>query len=88
VERFLDDDIGYLRWLAGHPGLFVLNTYRTPTPAYLVLHSAGCHTITGSPARGARWTADYLKVCGNRTELEQYARSEFGGEPTPCRVCL
>ena len=64
VRLFVDDDAGYLAWLAGHPDGLVLNTYRTPSSSYLRLHQAGCRTITGTPARGTRWTADYAK--GNR----------------------
>ena len=88
VECFLDDDAGYLRWLAEHPGLFVLNAYRTPTPVYLILHRAGCRSITELPAGGRHWTTDYRKVCGSRTELEQYAREKVGGHPKSCGHCL
>ncbi len=42
MERFVDDDPGYLDWLARHPDGFVVNTGRTPTAAYLMLHRAGC----------------------------------------------
>ncbi len=52
MRRFEDDDDGYLHWLGTHPDLHVLNTARNPTPAYLVLHRATCHTISGTPARG------------------------------------
>lgn len=37
---FLDDGAGYLDWLTTHPDGFVLNTYRNPTPGYLMLHHA------------------------------------------------
>ncbi|MFI9811719.1 hypothetical protein [Saccharothrix variisporea] len=87
MERFQDDDAGYERWLAGHSDLYVLNTTRTPTPTYLKLHRATCHTIAGVPARGVRWTGEYIKLCGTRAELEHFARTQVGGEVSPCGNC-
>jgi hypothetical protein len=88
VEHFVDDDSGYSDWLARHPDDFVINTGRTPTAAYLVMHRAGCGTISGRPASGATFTAgEYAKVCGRRDELEAFAR-ELGGHPQPCGLCL
>jgi hypothetical protein len=49
VRHFVDDDSGYLRWLTGHPTAFVLNTTRTPSAAYLMLHRA----LDDSPTAGA-----------------------------------
>lgn len=88
MERFQDDDAGYERWLAGHPDLFVLNTARNPARNYLMLHRATCHTIASVPARGARWTGEYIKLCGRRTELEVLAQAEVGGTAFPCPLCL
>jgi len=88
VQRFLDDDSGYLQWLATHRDGFVINTYRKPTGTYLVLHRATCRTISGTPAVGSRWTVDYAKFCGGRSELEAFARNEVGGEPRICGRCV
>jgi hypothetical protein len=87
MERFTDDDQGYLGWLARHPDGYVINTGRAPTAAYLMLHRAACGTIRGTPARGTTFTGDYVKVCGERVELEAFAR-RLGGEPKPCGLCL
>jgi hypothetical protein len=87
MERFVDDDPGYHDWLAHHPDGFVINTGRTPTAAYLMLHRAGCGTINGRPARGTTFTGDYAKVCGDRDELEGFAR-QLGGQSQPCGLCL
>jgi hypothetical protein len=87
VQHFLDDDNGYLSWLARHPDGSVINTYRQPTPTYLLLHRATCKTITGSPARGTWWTADYSKICGDRDELLSWARAAVGAEPRVCPLC-
>jgi hypothetical protein len=86
VERFVDDDRGYGEWLGRHPDGFVLNTGRTPSAAYLVLHRAACGTISGRPARGATFTGEYAKICGTRDELEDFAR-ELGGRARPCGLC-
>jgi hypothetical protein len=87
MQRFVDDDRGYLDWLDHHPDGFVVNTGRTPSAAYLMLHRAGCGTITGKPARGTTFTGEYAKVCGGRNELEEFAR-HLGGHAQPCGLCL
>jgi hypothetical protein len=88
MQKFIDDDPGYLAWLSAHPTSFVLNTYRTPTPAYLVLHRATCHTISELPMNGSTWTREYRKICGERAELESYARNDVGSDVHPCAHCL
>lgn len=88
MRSFVDDDAGYQRWLATHLDGFVLNTERQPTATYLMLHRATCHTISGAPARGSRWTADYVKHCGNRNELERFACQDVGGAANPCGICI
>lgn len=87
MQRFVDDDHGYLNWLDHHPDGFVINTNRTPSASYLALHRASCGTITGTLARGKAFTGEYAKVCGERAELENFAR-QLGGRLEPCRLCL
>lgn len=87
VQHFVDDDPGYLGWLAHHPGGFVLNTTRRPSAAYLMLHRANCWTITRLQPRATTFTGDYSKLCGDRGELETYAR-RLGGTPQACGHCL
>lgn len=87
MQRFVDDDRGYRDWLDHHPDGFVINTGRTPSTAYLMLHRASCGTITGTPARGTTFTGEYAKVCGERDELEEFAR-QLGSHPQPCGLCL
>jgi hypothetical protein len=87
MQRFVDDDRGYLDWLDHYPDGFVINTGRTPSAAYLMLHRAGCETISGKPARGASFTGEYAKVCGERNELEEFAR-HLGGHAQSCGLCL
>jgi hypothetical protein len=84
VRQYVDDDAGYLEWISAHPEGFVLNTYRRPTPAYLMLHHASCWTIRVR----SNWTKDYRKVCGDRTELEAFARDQVGGDSQLCSRCF
>lgn len=65
----------------------MINTGRPPSAAYLMLHRASCGTITGEPARGTAFTGEYAKVCGERNELEEFAR-HLGGHAQPCGLCL
>jgi hypothetical protein len=87
MQRFVDDDRGYLDWLDHHPDGFVINTGRTASAAYLVLHRATCGTISGKPARGTTFMGEYAKVCGERNELEEFAH-HLGGNAHPCGLCL
>jgi hypothetical protein len=52
-----------------------------------MLHRASCGTITGKPARGTTFTGEYAKVCGERNDLEEFAR-QLGGHAQPCGLCL
>jgi hypothetical protein len=83
MEQFVDDDPGYLDWVARHPDDFVINTGRVLAPSYLMLHRTRCGTITGRPAGGTTFTGDYSKVCGERDEMEAFAE-QLGGHPQPC----
>jgi hypothetical protein len=75
-------------WPAEHPEGLVVNSYRSPSAGYLMLHRAGCATISGDPARGLTFTGgEYSKVCGSRDELGDFA-GQLGGEATPCGLCL
>lgn len=87
VKHFIDNDAAYLGWVADHPSDYVINADRNPSAAYLMLHRAGCHTITGVPARGSTFTREYSKICGNRGELEAFA-AELGGSVKLCGICM
>ena len=88
VRHFLDDDIEYQIWLAGHPSGYVVNCERHPKPNYLVLHRADRTTINGTPSHGGRWTHDYRKVCAaTPVELEAWARDTIRTTPSRCGVC-
>jgi len=83
---FVDDDAGFLAWLAAHPAGLVLNTERTPSARYLKLHRAACPTLAG--ATGKTWTVSYRRVCaGERAPLDAWAASEAGAAPDACKRC-
>ncbi|HET7015987.1 MAG TPA: toll/interleukin-1 receptor domain-containing protein [Streptosporangiaceae bacterium] len=85
-QQFVDDDDGYRAWLSVHPAGFVINANRRPGHGYLVLHRAGCRTISRTSA-GTRFTGDYAKICGTRPQLDEFAR-QVGGFAHPCGICL
>jgi hypothetical protein len=86
LVAFVDDDAGYLAWVAANPTGFVVNTTRSPHRDYLMLHRASCRHISGD--QGKRWTDQYVKVCGPSTALlEEWAAEEVGGEALPCGWC-
>ena len=88
TQVFKDDDAGYLDWMSSHSGGFVLNANRTPNAAYVVLHMASCSSISGEPAKGRSWTADYLKVCADdRLSIERWCQQQVGATPSQCGRC-
>ena len=69
MQHFVDDDAGYQRWLTNQPDGFVINTYRTPSTVYLVLHRStpatpGIRCGTGSPRR---WSWSTRAIPGSGT---------------------
>ncbi len=86
--RFIDDDEGYLDWLAKNQDGYVINTYRNPKPDYVRLHAASCRLINGTPANGVGWTTTYIKLCGSRDELESWAARDLGASTWCCSRCL
>ena len=85
---FRDDDEGFRDWMRLNPAGFYINTERTPTVNYLMLHRVGCMHVGDAVDRDVSWTADYIKVCSPlKLELEAWARTVVGGEATPCQTC-
>jgi hypothetical protein len=84
--EFIDDDKGYIAWLAEHPDGCVLNCGRPPAPSYLVIHRAICKTISGTPARGRNWTVTYQKVCGDTFDEVSTWAGQIG-PPSDCGIC-
>jgi hypothetical protein len=88
TEWFLNDDEGYLAWLAAHDDGFVLNTYAHVAAGYLVVHRATCRTINRDLAPGRVWTVQYGKACAASVdELLSWARERTSGTPHGCGSC-
>jgi hypothetical protein len=90
VQVFEHDDAGYERWLGAHPGGFVINARRRPSPAYLKLHRASCGHIRVLQHGYSRWTTgEYIKICASdRGELIRWAQGSVGGEPEQRCYCV
>jgi hypothetical protein len=83
LKIFRNDDDSFERWLAQHPGGFVLNDGKT-----LTLHTARCDHIDITRGRaGVQWTVTAGKICATETaELTAWA-DERRGPPARCRDC-
>jgi hypothetical protein len=87
VAVFTDDDNGFFQWLDQHQDGYFINTERTPTRKYLVLHRPCCPHFTRNPDK--HWTKDYTKICAPTPgDLEHWAASTVDGEATLCRTCF
>ena len=85
MHAFRRDEPGYRAWLQAHPDGYVVNSYATPSPDYLVLHSARCWTIRRN---GVNYTSgDYAKTCSESLEELRRWAQELGGELHPCGHC-
>jgi hypothetical protein len=92
ATEFTNNDRGYLAWLAANPGGFVLNTTRTCSPNYMVLHGAGCFSIgnyTRMAQPGGFTARQYIKICATtEKELRAWVRQHGRPDGSFTRVCL
>jgi len=73
MDRFVDDDAGYLAWLEAHPKGYVLNTFPHMSSSFLVLHRTTCGTVNRPLAKGREWTHLYGKACSDdHAELAEW----------------
>ena len=92
VVEFRDDEDGYIGWVRGNRGGWVINAGRNFAPSDgLRLHRAICDTIR---ARGTTYTSgDFVKACSaDRAALVAWARRvewvRGTAEPsTGCSAC-
>ncbi len=89
MEKFRDDNQGYLKWLDAPPSGYVLNIGRQPhqgtPPYYEVLHRAKCGSIR---RQGDDYTGTYDKVCADDPSvLISYGRKQEGNAPMFCQKC-
>lgn len=89
VTVFIENDPDYLTWLSEHPDQWVITSHMAPTGSSShVLHRATCHTISGTPSRGEKWTYGYLKGCGERASVYRFGEVLAGKRPEPCGQCV
>ncbi len=87
-QDFIDKDAEFLAWIESNPDGYLLNTYRKPSPKYLVLHRATCPSFKRNC--GEYWTKTYRKICAtDPNALHSWARREMSlhAIPTPCKRC-
>ena len=91
---FDGNDIAYRDWLVANPDGYVLNSWRTPSPSYIVLHRSGCTSVnpaTGNTKPGGFTERRYIKVCSSQiAELQQWARKHGrldGSFSVQCSKC-
>lgn len=89
VSEFRDDDDGYLEWLAGHAGGFVVNILRSHNATGARVHRAVCGAIGSRPARGGTLTEGaYSKVCSDDLgALADWAQGTVGKSIKECGTC-
>jgi hypothetical protein len=90
VQRFKDDDAGFRNWRDQGPDGFVVNTSRTPSPNYLILHRASCRSLAPANEHERNWTMAYIKFCALQPEdLEKWARQHVtvDAQLKPCSNC-
>jgi hypothetical protein len=97
TETFETDE-QYQRWREDHPQGFVLNTTRSASPAYMVLHRTSCTYISDplhEKAPGGFTERDYLKVGADDIEsLRDWAATHgredrsFSSECSRCKPTM
>lgn len=88
MERFVDDDAGYVVWLAAHARGYVLNLFPHVDSSELVLHRSSCRTVNRDLGTGRRWTDQFGKACSDDpVELARWARREKGKSVHACGAC-
>ena len=80
VRKFSREDDQFREWVAKRPRGYVLNTHRDYSDRENTrLHKASCFTLEPGFGRGARQTADFIKVCSpDPKELNEWAQANLG----------
>lgn len=88
MEKFIDDDEGYLRWISGHPDGFVVNIEFGERPGYAVLHRASCSSISRDRENGAYTERSYKKVVSvDLNDLRVYTKSIGRADGSFSKIC-
>jgi hypothetical protein len=79
IKEFIDDDNTYQQWAQTHQRGFIINTTRSKSPSYMVLHRATCEHIRIYSAKrpyGAFTERTYIKIAAEtKAELHNWARA-------------
>ncbi len=92
--EFINDESGYFDWLNNNQEGFVINTPRTKSPSYMMVHRGTCRHIKGYATNyreGAFTERDYIKICANTLdELIKWAKENGrpdGSFSGGCKSC-
>lgn len=72
VLEFINNDSEYLEWIKNHPEGYVINTSKSKTPSYMILHRAYCSLISEyseTRKKGGFTEREYIKVCADNLEM-------------------
>lgn len=90
VKVFQDQEKEYMKWLASHPKGYVVNTTKSRSIKYMVVHTSTCHSISSNPEKEWKFTGpDYIKICSDDPgSLQRWIKQQGGsGFTKVCRIC-
>jgi hypothetical protein len=86
MVTFVDDETGYLQWMAANPNGFVINAPKRSGDFPDMLHRASCVHIS-SPKRTNYTTTDFKKICSlDRGELLDWG-AKYSDDFRKCKHC-
>ena len=88
IEKFQNDDLGYLAWVQSNPSGFVVNIDEpNTTPSYPMVHAAS-HRAISSGSRENYTSGRYFKVCSTSlTDLEKWTMEHYRRPLVRCKTC-
>ena len=91
VIEFIEDEERYLQWVINNLSGYVINTTRSMSPKYMVLHKADCYSIR-EPAKSAKpggfTERNYIKICSVDIEsLRKWVRKHGRADGSFSREC-
>ncbi len=91
LREFNDSDLDYLHWLKNHPNGYVLNAERSISQNYLILHKAGCPSISeykGDAEPGGFTERQYIKICSDDIDtIKQWVREKGFSSNSISQIC-
>lgn len=89
IERFGNDEVGYLRWIESNPQGYIVNANAgSLSPQYPMVHRTS-HGSMASPMRTNYTSGDYIKLCSNDPdELKLTSMARDGRALNQCRTCM